>query len=407
MVDLSIDFAGLELKNPFIVSSSENVRDIRQIIKAEQCGASAVILKAMGPPGSTLLDSKLRIFLDAKGKAVLGAGGSRWLSYDEAIELVRSAKKETKIKVGVNVPFPTYGDYRLVVEAVEKVTRAAGADFIELNFKGLPLKSAVSENGENVKKPTVPDSAQRYGEYIRDYLDRVSAGTAAIKRAVNIPVIGKIDPQKCDVVASAIAMRSGGADAVDAANIMGGTVSIDIYNRGRLRIPATKRATLMTIGAPYKPFAQGFIIRIAQTVDIPILGSGGLMNWQDVVEMLMFGASAVSFCTVLLLHGFEAIAKIEKGLRIFMEKQGYGRIDDFKGMALGNIAKQDDFGEIIPSVARIDKEKCTGCGICLKQAHCLATFLEKGKAEVNEIDCLGCGTCSLLCPSGAVSMVEI
>jgi dihydropyrimidine dehydrogenase (NAD+) subunit PreA len=222
----------------------------------------------------------------------------------------------------------------------------------------------------------------------------VSEGASAIKRAVNVPVIGKIDPQKCDVVASALAMQRGG------------TFAIDIFNGGKSKVPATKKAIFMTIGAPYKPFAQGFVARVAQAVNVPILGSGGLMDWQDVVEMIMFGASAVSFCTLLLLQGFEAITNIEKSLRTFMEKQGYNAIGDFKGLALGNIA-EDGSGEIIPSLATIDKEKCTGCGICLKPAHCLATFMENGKAKVNETECLGCGVCTLLCPAGAVSMVEI
>ena len=120
----------------------------------------------------------------------------------------------------------------------------------------------------------------------------------------------------------------------------------------------------------------------------------------------MFGASAVSFCTLLLLQGFEAITKIEEGLRAFMEKQGYSRIDDFKGLALGGIAP-DGMGEIIPSVARIDKDKCTGCGTCLKPAHCLAVSLKMGTAVIDETECLGCGVCFLLCPQGAISMIKI
>jgi dihydropyrimidine dehydrogenase (NAD+) subunit PreA len=406
MVDLSINFGGLELKNPLIVASSENVRDIRQIKRAEECGAAAVILKAMGPPGSVLLNSILRIFIDAKGQAVSGIGGSKWLSYDEGIELVRAAKKETKIKIGVNIPFPTSGDYQFVVDAVKRAADN-GADFIEINFKGLPLVSTATTEKTDTQRAAMQESAEGYGEYVRNYLSRVSAGTSAIKRAVNIPVIGKIDPQKTDVVASAMAMQRGGADAVDVANIMGGTIPIDIFNRGKLSIPAAKRAILTTVGAPYKPFAQGFVARTARSVNIPIMGDGGLMNWKDAVEMIMFGATTVSFCTLLLISGFEALTKIEKGMRAFMEQQGYSHIDDFKGLALDYIASEGDVGEFIPSVARIDKEKCTGCGICLKPAHCLATSMVNDKAEVDEGECIGCGTCSLICPEGAVSMIEI
>jgi dihydropyrimidine dehydrogenase (NAD+) subunit PreA len=406
VVDLSINFDGLELKNPLIVASSENVRDIRQIKKAEKCGASAVILKAMGRPPSPLLDSMLRIFVDAKGQAVFGGGGSKWLGYDEGIDLVRAAKKATKIKIGANIPFPISGDYQAVVDAVKRVAHA-GADFIELNFKGAAFTAATVMGKINTERANTRKGAKGYEGYVRNYLSSVSDGTRTIKQTVNIPVIGKIDPQMTDVVASAMAIESGGADAIDAANIMGGSISIDIFDGGRLRMPAAKRAVPMTVGAPYKPFAQGIVARIAKTVNIPIIGSGGLMNWKDVVEMIMFGASAVSLCTLLHIYGFESIIKIEKGLRAFMEQQGYSRVDDFKGLALGYIASNDDPGGIIPSVARIDRDKCTGCGTCLKPAHCLATYMEEGKVVVDESECLGCGTCYLLCPEGAVSIIEI
>ena len=69
MLDLSVDFAGLELKNPLVVASSECVRDIRQIKKAEQCGASAVIVKAIFPPGVIGLQRNMRIFVEKRNGA--------------------------------------------------------------------------------------------------------------------------------------------------------------------------------------------------------------------------------------------------------------------------------------------------------------------------------------------------
>ncbi|MFC2070168.1 hypothetical protein ACFLTB_03215 [Chloroflexota bacterium] len=409
MVDLSINFAGLELKNPLIVASSDNVRDIRQIKQAEEYGASAVILKAMLPPASISPQMMLRIFVDAKGQAVCGGAGANRLSYDQAVELVMAAKKETRIKVGANIGFQVSEDYQLTVDAVKRVVQA-GADFIELNFKGRAFTGPVvmGKVGEQRANTREEDKGyEEYEEYVRNFLKMVSAGTRIIKQAVNIPVIGKIGPAGVDTVASAMAIESGGADAVNAVNIMGGTIPIDIFDRGRLRTPAAKSAELMTVGAPYKSFAQGFVARVSKAVSIPVMGTGGLMNWRDVVEMIMFGATTVSFCTLLIIRGFEAITEIEKGLRGFMEQQGYNHIDDFKGLALSYIEPSTATCEIIPSLARIDEGKCTGCGICLKPAHCLATSMENDKAVVNEVECLGCGTCFLLCPEGAVSMIEI
>jgi dihydropyrimidine dehydrogenase (NAD+) subunit PreA len=406
MVDLSINFAGLELKNPLVVASCENVRDIRQIRKAEKCGAAAVILKAMGPPGSVLLYSKLRTFIDVRGQAIFGGGGSTWLSYDEGAELVKVAKKETGIKIGVNMPFPMSGEYRHVVDAVNRVTQA-GADFLELNFQG-PAFTGGRTKGEVIEEKSYKhEGALEYGEYMRNYLSRISEGTRTIKQNVDVPVIGKIDPQMADVVASALAMESGGADAVDAANIMGGSIAIDIFNGGRLKMPGARKAILTTVGAPCKPFAQGFVARIAKAVNIPILGSGGLMNWQDAVEMMMFGATTVSFCTLLFIQGFEAITEIESNLRSFMERQGYTRIDDFIGISLDYIMSEFRLGEMIPNVAIVDQKKCIGCGICLKPAHCLAIKMEQGQVIIDEEECLGCGICTLICPEGAFSMREI
>jgi NAD-dependent dihydropyrimidine dehydrogenase PreA subunit len=108
-----------------------------------------------------------------------------------------------------------------------------------------------------------------------------------------------------------------------------------------------------------------------------------------------------------MIHGFKALIEIDKGLRGFMEKYNYNRIEDFRGLGLKCIAPSLPLCDVIPSVAKIDIEKCTGCGVCLEPAHCLATSLEDGKAVVDEKECLGCGTCYLFCPTGAISMVEI
>ena len=67
MIDLSVDFAGVELKNPLLVASADIGRDIRQIRKAEKYGASAVIVKGMFPDNSSELNSVMRVLLDEKG----------------------------------------------------------------------------------------------------------------------------------------------------------------------------------------------------------------------------------------------------------------------------------------------------------------------------------------------------
>jgi dihydroorotate dehydrogenase/Pyruvate/2-oxoacid:ferredoxin oxidoreductase delta subunit len=281
----------------------------------------------------------------------------------------------------------------------------AGADFIEMNFSaqvsghaGAHLKAGEFQHDTDVA--TIKSIMEDFSKWI-------SEGVKATKQAVDIPIVAKICPEGIDVVSTARIMEKSGADALDAINIANGSFKIDIYNDGKLMMPGTRNAALATAGAPLKTFAQGIVARIAREVKVPIIGTGGLINWQDVIEMMMFGASAVSFCTLLLVDGFNAISKIEKEITKFMERQGYKRPEDFRGLALKNIAPSAHAFGFIPSVARVDKEKCTGCGLCLKPAHCLAISLDNELAEVDEKECLGCGTCSFLCPAHAISMAEI
>ena len=404
MVDLSLDFCGLELKNPFIVASSDASRDIRQIKQAEECGASAVIIKAMLPPDSVGMNWILRFYLDPKTKTVCGIAGGHRLSYDQGIELIKTAKKETKIKIGANIPFHGLDEIESFVNVAKRAEKA-GADFIEMNYSAQVSGHAGSHLKEGeLQQDTDADIIK---STIADFSKWIQEGVKATRQAVDIPIVAKICPEGIDVVSTARVMESSGADALDAINIANGSFKIDIFNEGKLVMPGTRNAVLATAGEPLKTFAQGIVARIVKEVKIPVIGTGGLINWQDVVEMMMFGATAVSFCTLLLVHGFQAITGIEKEIKQFMEMQGYKRLEDFRGLASKNMAPSAHAFEFIPSVARVDEQKCTGCGICLKPAHCLAISMKDEKAIVDEKECLGCGTCSFLCPAQAISIVEI
>ena len=406
VVNLSTNIAGLELKNPFIVASSDNTRDIRQLRQAEECGASAFIVKALLPSSSIELKSTLRVFVDTKGNNVYGTAGANRLSYDQGAELIRTAKKESRIAIGANIPLLIHEDIQIIIDGIKKVIDA-GADFIELNYKPLiTARPAISAMAEDLTADIIGDD-KYYKEYINDLMTFIVSSTRSVKQSVNIPIFAKLSTDGVDEVALAKAAIKGGADVIDAINSLGGAYNVDIYNNGRPKIPNALSGYFQLSGSLLKPYSQAIVARICKAVNIPVIGTGGLTSWRDVVEMIMFGARAVSFCALLMIRGFEAIADLEKGLMGYMKEQGYKSIDDFRGSALQFMAPSISDCEIIPNVARINPEKCTGCGICLKPAHCLAIILENGKAAVNESECIGCGTCFLLCPAGAVSIIEL
>lgn len=406
MVNLSTNIAGLELKNPFIAASSDNTRDIRQLRQAEECGASAFIVKALLPSTSNELKSTLRVFVDAKRKNIYGTAGANRLTYDQGADLVRTSKKESRIAIGANIPLLINEDIQIIIDGIKKVIDA-GADFIELNYKpSITARPAITAIAKDLTADIIGDNKE-YEEYINDLMTFIVSSTRTIKQSVNIPIFAKLSTDGVDEVALAKAAVKGGADVIDAINSLGGAYNIDIYNNGRPKIPSSLSGYFQLSGSVLKPYSQAIVARICKAVNIPVIGTGGLTSWQDVVEMIMFGAHAVSFCALFMIHGFEAIADLEKGLMGYMKEQGYKSIDDFRGSALQFMAPSISDCEIIPNVASIDTEKCTGCGICLKPAHCLAILLENGKASIDESECIGCGTCFLLCPAEAVSIIEL
>jgi dihydropyrimidine dehydrogenase (NAD+) subunit PreA len=406
MIDLSVNFASIDLKNPLVVASSDTVRDIRQVKKAEEYGASAVILKGMLPDNSNELNSILRVFVDEKGQTVYGTAGASRLSYTKGVELVRAAKRETGMKIGVCIPFLSFVDRDVIADGAKRAAKA-GADFIEVNFK--PPVATYRSIMEKIAEDGVDTGvrAEKIGEHMRDVFIQIYEGTRLIKQSVNIPVIAKLVPDGIDVLPMALAAQRAGADALDAIGSLSGAFKIDIHDGGRTRIPCARTGIFQLSGAMMKPYSQGAVARISKSLGIPVMGTGGLMMWTDVVEMIMFGATTVSFCALLMIHGFEALRGIEEKLREYMEQQDYRRIDDFRSAALQYVAPSMDACTANLSVARIDKEKCNGCGRCLEPAHCLAISLGDRKAIVNKTECLGCGTCFLLCSRQAVSMIEI
>ena len=406
MVDLSVNFAGLELKNPLAIASADHVRNIAQVMKAEECGASAVILKGMLPDGSSELSSTLRVFVDEKAQTVYGAAGASRLSYTAGVELVKEAKRNTNIKIGVNLPFLAPEDPDIIADAARRLVKA-GADFVEVNFKPQTVTYLNILEGVVRDKTDAGDKAGKIAEYLREAIRQVSEGTHVVKESVSVPVIAKLVPEGIDVLPLAMAAQKAGADALDAIGSLSGTFKIDVHDGGKTKIPCARTAAFLLNGAMLKPYSQAAVARISRALDIPVMGTGGLMNWTETVEMIMFGATTVSFCGLLMIHGFEALVGIEKKLKAYMEQQGYSRIEDFRSAALKYVVSSMASSEIIPAVARIDKEKCNGCGKCLKPAHCVSISLADGKATVDEATCLGCATCFLICPQQAASMVEI
>jgi len=153
--------------------------------------------------------------------------------------------------------------------------------------------------------------------------------TKAVKEAVSVPVIAKLSPFVGDIVENARAVEKAGADAITAINTVYPAMRIDC----RLRRPALSSGFGGLSGQPILPIAVAMIYQIYQAVDIPILGSGGVVSGEDALEIILAGAEAVQVCTVAMLEGPGAFTRINGELEKLMQDLELGTINECVGIA--------------------------------------------------------------------------
>ncbi len=392
MPTLAVNFAGLELKNPLIVASSELTDAFEKIKWAEDYGASAVSTK-LAFLQVPFFARPYHVFEDGQG--FYSPSGHR-LDVEEAQELIRLTKEQTELRVIANMMGP--GENLEGWGKLAQMLEEAGADMVELNMS--------CPNVGLMAKQVGLDATDELGAVLGKNPALAHEVCKAVSQNITIPVMAKMTPEaQTDAVAEAC--YRGGAAAVSAINCPMSLPGVDIYNDGRPLYPSTTNQSFAGIcGAWIRPLAYRHVAQIAmRCTDLPIAGGGGLMGWRHSVEMIMYGASVVTYCTLLYLKGHKALPKIEKGLLRFMEEKGYESINDFKGLALKHIVtpQKVDYHVVLPE---INEELCNGCRICVDLGHCEVMGYENKKARVVAPEkCYYCGVCYWLCPKKAIAMV--
>jgi len=134
----------------------------------------------------------------------------------------------------------------------------------------------------------------------------------AAKEASNVPVLAKLTPNVADITKIGLAAQEGGADAICAINTVK-AMAIDIYQKH----PILSNIGGGLSGPAIKPIGVRAVWDLAGAIDIPIIGIGGIASWEDVVEYLYAGASAVQMGTALGMYDIDHITRIKDELDIF------------------------------------------------------------------------------------------
>lgn len=284
MPSLSTHVGGLDLKNPVLLAAGILGTTGASLHRAAAAGAGGVVTKSVGSvsrdghPGPTIV-SVTGGLLNA-----MGLPNPSYRDFQGEIEIARSG--------GVPVIASIFGS-----SAAEfaQIARGLKADAFELNL-------------------SCPH-AEKYGSELGRYPDLVESVTGAVKAASDVPVWVKLTPNTADISELGLAAQRGGADAVVAINTLK-AMAIDIESG----YPILGNRFGGLSGAAIKPVAVRCVYELAGSLDIPVIGVGGVSCWQDALEMIMAGASAVQVGTALI-GGYGVFEEINTGLASYLERK--------------------------------------------------------------------------------------
>ncbi len=205
-------------------------------------------------------------------------------------------------KVVVNVCGHSEEEYARVVERLAEEKRP---DLLEINISCPNVKEGGLAFGTDPKQV----------EYI----------TRKMKDLAKQPVIIKLTPNVTDIKEIAKAAEAGGADAVSLINTITG-MKIDI--RRKTFLLANKTGGMS--GPAVHPIAVRMVYEVAQAVNIPIIGMGGIATAEDAIEMILAGANAVSVGTANFYNP-RATLDVVEGIERYMQEMGVEDINDLVG----------------------------------------------------------------------------
>ncbi|MFA5364065.1 MAG: dihydroorotate dehydrogenase [Candidatus Bathyarchaeia archaeon] len=292
--------AGLKLSNPTILAAGilgYTGLSMKTVIDA---GAGAVVTKTMGTePRAGYLNPTV-VQTDC---GLLNAMGLP----NPGIEHFREEMKELKT---VNAPIivSIYGFDAQDFVSVAKTAQTIGANALELNVSCPHVKKAGAQIGSDPK-----------------LLEEI---VKAVKQQVKIPVIVKLTPNITDITEIAKVAQTAGADAITAINTVK-AMAIDTET-GR-PILANKFGGLS--GPAIKPIALRCIYDIYEAVKVPIIGCGGITCWQDAVEFIQAGASAVQIGTAVAFKGLDVFGSVPNGIEKYLERKQLKDVKELVGLA--------------------------------------------------------------------------
>jgi dihydroorotate dehydrogenase (NAD+) catalytic subunit len=305
--DISVKLGHLSLKNPLVLASGVMGTSPELLHRVALSGAGAVTAKSCGPHPRAGHPNPVMV---AWEHGLLNAIGLTNPGVIDEVRLLMDAKQRL-VQLGVPLIASIFAGTPDEFAEVASIVEEAEPDLIEVN----------------ISCPNVHDD---FGLPFAADAKSAAAVTRAVKQKINsIPIAVKLAPNVPDIGRIAQSVVDAGSDVITAVNTIPGMV-IDVDAAQ----PVLHNRSGGLSGPALKPIAVRCVAEIAQFVDIPIIGTGGILTGRDAAEMMMAGATAVGVGSALWYRGPDAFKLIKAELQDFLRENGYKSVCEIFRKAL-------------------------------------------------------------------------
>jgi dihydroorotate dehydrogenase (NAD+) catalytic subunit len=302
MVDLTVDLGKFTIANPVMTASGtfgygfeyKDYYDLREL--------GAVVVKgiAVKPSHGNPTPRVAEVtggMLNAIG--LQGPGVDKFLHGDEYMPFLRRS--------GATVIVNIWG------KSIEEYCEVAAR--LDAENEGIAALEV------NISCPNIKEGGVAFGTDLK----LAHKVVAEIRKVTKLPLITKLSPNVSRIADFARAVVDAGSDMVSLINTLTG-MAIDIETRR----PRIANLTGGLSGPAVKPVAVRMVYEVAQAVDVPVIGMGGIMSGEDAVEFLLAGSDAVAVGTAIFVDPYAPL-KVKKGIEEYLERHGCKSVKEIVG----------------------------------------------------------------------------
>lgn len=304
MTNLSINCCDIKFKNPFVLASGILGVTGKSFEYSVGKGVGGITTKSLwkdphpGHKNPTMFGTP-EYFMNAVGLSDAGI--------TKAVEELGEYLPTRKAPLIANIVGGKKEEFRDIAQAINEMS--VKPDMLEVNI-------------------SCPNVEDEFGKPFACNLVSAADVTRIVKKETNIPITIKLSPNVDNIGQIAKACEDAGADAITAINTVGPGMRWNID----LRAPILKNTVGGISGPAIFPIAVKAVYDIYQSVDIPIIATGGVNSARDALEIMMAGGTLVGVGTAIYYHGDEFWDKTTDEMSVWLAKEGIDDISDIVGL---------------------------------------------------------------------------